>query len=150
MDIQRAKELARALRTVPLTEPHQVRLRELCDIIDPPERMVEPLPREHRTRQESGFAMIAPTDWIETTERWHARCEAHRRAVDYKWQIESALDAVHQQMLARDCIEWIEHQTEMHILRVIADALGISWPTSCDTFETYSVYVANHVGARYA
>jgi len=150
MDIQRAKELVCMLRTVPLPEPHQVRLRELCDIIDPPaSQPVELLPREHRVRQEPGFAMIAPTDWIETTERWHARCEAHRRAAEYKTRIEGDR-GVWSRQIARDCIEWIEHQTEMYILRVIADALDLSWPDTADTVDTYKRRITFHIGALYA
>lgn len=150
MNIERARELARMLRPVQLSEPNQVRLRELCDIIDPPQRVAPSLPREHRQSQAPGFAMIAPTDWIETTPRWHERCDAYQRASDYIAQITESVDGVHQVMIVRDFCEWIGNQHQSHIIETIGDVLQLKRAEQRETVMEFAARIVQHVQARYA
>ncbi|AAT37744.1 gp43 [Burkholderia phage BcepB1A] len=150
MNIERARELARMLRPVQLSEPNQVRLRELCDIIDPPQRMHPSLPREHRTSQAPGFAMIAPTDWIETTPRWHERCDAYQRASQYVAMIAESVDGVHQVMIVRDFCEWIGHQRMSHVIETIGDVLQLKRAEQRETVMEFAARIVQHVQARYA
>lgn len=124
--------------------------RAILDLREhPPQRMHPSLPREHRTSQAPGFAMIAPTDWIETTPRWHERCEAYQRASDYIAQIVESIDGVHQVMIVRDFCEWIEHQHQSHIIETIGNVLAMLRMAG-EPIAIFKSRIVLHVQARYA
>lgn len=115
-----------------------------------PQRVAPSLPREHRTSQAPGFAMIAPTDWIETTPRWHERCEAYQRVMTYRDQISFAVDSVQQTLLVEDFVLYIKHQSASHIIETIGNALNLKRAEQRETVMEFAARMVQHVQARYA